>query len=106
MAKRKGNDPDPITLADADEVEHESAPLAVPVGITFVQLSPQRSFQRTVTISLADLAHVAIGASSGGPNGYGLISYQGRMFSAVGEFTGDGNPAHDPFIGFPIYVEV
>jgi hypothetical protein len=105
MAKRKDTgDSDAITLADS--AEPHDAPLAVPVGLTFVRLSATRQFLNTITISLADLAHVAIGANSGGPNGYGLISYQGRMFSHVGEFTGDGNPVHDPFVGFPLYVEV
>jgi hypothetical protein len=105
MAKRKGNgDSDPMTLAaDADE---PAAPLAVPIGLTFVRLSAARQFMNTISISLADLAHVTIGANSGGANGYGLLSYQGRMFSCVGEFLGDGNPLHDPFIGFPIYTEV
>jgi hypothetical protein len=93
--------PDPPVAAAAP-----SAPAAAPVGLTFVRASAARSFQGTVTIPLADLAHIAIGANSGGPNGYGLISYQGRLFSAVGDFTGDDNPAHNPFIGMPVYVEI
>jgi len=118
MAKRKGGngngDSDPIILAESDEPTNEAAyapaplpaPAAVPVGLSFVRLSPGRVFQGLVTISLADLAHITIGGSSGGPNGYGVLAYQGRMFSQLGEFTGDDNPAHDPFIGMPIYAEV
>jgi len=110
--KKKNGDSDPITLAD-DPQDHGEAtaaaaptPAAVPVGLSFVRMTAARTFDNIVTIALADLPHIILGSDANGPHGYGVISYQGRMFSQVGVFEGDDNPAHTPFLGFPVYVEV
>jgi hypothetical protein len=80
------------------------APIVVPAAVAgslvFVRMLATRQFAELVTVP--DASTLAIGA-----NGLGLIVLNdGRMFSAIGPFAGDGNPAHDPLIGLPMYAPV
>lgn len=100
--------PKPVSdPAPAAPVEAEAAPALAPIpGFSLIRFTRARSFDALVTIAPGDLAHVSIGRNRLGANGLGLVMVQGRMLSYIGDFPGDGNPAHDVLIGFPMYVPV
>lgn len=101
----------PLTIHDSGEPAHAAMadapdPAAALIGLTFVRASGAEVFMDTITIDISLLPFIRCGVNRFGPNGLNLISFKGQMFTYKGDFPGDGNPLHDPFIGFPVYVEV
>lgn len=98
----------PLTIHDSGVPPTAAAPdpAALLIGLTFVRASAAVVFLELVTIDLSLLPFIRCGANRFGPNGLNLIVFKGRMFTCKGDFPGDDNPLHDPFVGFPVYVEV
>lgn len=108
--KKKPPASPPLTIHDSGVPPTAAAPdpdpAALLIGLTFVRASAAAVFLELVTIDVSLLPFIRCGVNRFGPNGLNLIVFKGRMFTCKGDFPGDDNPLHDPFVGFPVYVEV